>query len=36
MLINPKHRKKMNIVWGIFVILIAASMILAYMPSLYR
>jgi hypothetical protein len=36
MLLNPKHRKKLNIVWGVIVVLIAVSMILAYLPSLYR
>ena len=36
MIINPNHRKKLNIVWGIFAILIAISMVLLYLPSLYR
>lgn len=36
MLINPNHRKKLNIVWGIVVVVIAASMVLMSMPSLFR
>ncbi len=36
MLLNPKHRKALNIIWGALAILIAGSMILAYLPSLYR
>ncbi len=36
MLLNPKHRKKLNIFWGIFAILIILSMVAAYLPALYR
>lgn len=36
MFINPNHRKKLNIVWGVIVVFIALSMVLAYIPSLYR
>ncbi len=36
MLLNPKHRKKLNFIWGIVVVLIVISMILLYIPSIYR
>jgi hypothetical protein len=36
MFVNPKHRKRINILWGIVVVLIALSMILLSMPSLFR
>ncbi len=36
MFINPDHRKKLNIAWGIVVVLIALSMVLLSMPSLFR
>lgn len=36
MLLNPKHRKALNIVWGIFAVIIILSMIALYIPSLYR
>jgi len=36
MLLNPKHRKRLNMIWGIVVVLIVVSMILLYLPSLYR
>jgi len=36
MLLNPKHRKALNIVWGVFAAFIILSMVLMYMPSLYR
>ena len=31
-----KHRKKLNIFWGIFAILIILSMVAAYLPALHR
>lgn len=36
MLINPNHRKKLNIIWGVVVVIIVISMIMLYIPSLYR
>jgi hypothetical protein len=36
MLINPNHRKKLNIFWGIFAVLIIISMVALYIPALYR
>lgn len=36
MIINPNHRKKLNIVWGVVVVLIIASMIIFSLPSLFR
>lgn len=36
MLFNPNHRKKIAIIWGVLVVLIIVSMVLAYIPSLYR
>jgi hypothetical protein len=35
MLLNPKHRKAMGIVWGVIVVLIILSMIAISMPSLF-
>jgi len=32
MLFNPKHRKKLQIVWSVVVILVIVSMILLYTP----
>lgn len=34
MLFDPKHKKKVGIVWGILCALIIVSMILLYIPSL--
>ena len=36
MLLNPNHRKKFNIIWGIFAVLIIISMVMLYVPALYR
>jgi hypothetical protein len=36
MLLNPKHRKALNIFWGIFAVLIIISMVMLYIPFLYR
>ena len=36
MLFNPKHRRKISIVWGIICAFIIVSMILLYFPALYR
>ncbi len=33
MLINPEHRKKLNIAWGIVVVLLIVSMIMLYIPA---
>jgi|GEM_PF-872386 predicted nucleic acid-binding Zn ribbon protein len=35
MLFNKKHRRKINIVWGVICVLIIISMVLLYMPALY-
>lgn len=36
MLFNPQHRKKVQIFWAVFAALVILSMVLAYVPSLYR
>jgi len=36
MLFDPKHRRKLNIAWGILCALIIISMILLYLPALYQ
>ncbi len=36
MLFDRKHKKKIQIVWGIVVILVIVSMIALYLPSLFR
>jgi hypothetical protein len=35
MLLNPKHKKALQIMWGVFAVLIVVSMILMSIPSLY-
>lgn len=35
MLLNPKHRKALQIFWSIFAALIIVSMILLSFPSLF-
>lgn len=36
MLLNPKHRKAVGIVWGVVAVLIILSMVMLYIPSIYR
>jgi hypothetical protein len=36
MLLNPKHRKILNIIWGVIVVIIILSMVALYLPALYR
>lgn len=36
MLFEKKHRKKIQIAWTILSLLIAISMVILYMPGLYR
>ena len=36
MLFNPKHRKKITMVWTVLCVLIIISMILLYIPALYQ
>jgi competence protein ComGC len=36
MLFNPKNKKKIQIIWGVLVVLVIASMILLYLPSIFR
>jgi hypothetical protein len=36
MMFNPKHRKKIQMFWTIFAVIVALSMVLMYVPSLYR
>ncbi len=36
MFLNPKHRRKIGIAWGVVCVLIIISMILLYIPALYQ
>jgi hypothetical protein len=36
MIFNPKHKKKIQTFWIVFSLLIIVSMVLLYIPSLYR
>ncbi len=36
MLFHRKHRKKVGVIWGILCALIIVSMVMLYLPILYR
>jgi hypothetical protein len=35
MLFNPKHRKKVELVWKIVCLIVVVGMILLYVPTLF-
>lgn len=35
MLFHPKNKKAISVIWAILCVLIALSMILAFLPTLY-
>jgi flagellar basal body-associated protein FliL len=35
MLFDPKHKKKLNIIWMVVCVVVILGMILLYMPALF-